>query len=137
MTRRRRRFADDFAPRGEGNDATPLDCPDASARIPLLPDPLEAGEPGLLRPGQEVRVGALSGNSVTVKSPRSIKPGRRTDLQLIEQQKILSGEIDRCRVIRLEPLCYEAIFVFDQSVEMSQADLDRSGSLSSRQPTRR
>lgn len=115
-----------MASRGEGNVDTPKECPAAEAPAPPPTDAPEAGEPGLLRPGQEVRVAALSGNSVKVKSPRCIKPGTRTDLQLMEQQKILRGEIDRCRVIRLEPLCYEAIFVFHQSVEMSQADLARS-----------
>jgi hypothetical protein len=55
-----------------------------------------------------------------------MKPGARTDLQLIEQRRILRGEIDRCRVIGLEPICYEAIFSFDQSVQMSDAELVRS-----------
>jgi hypothetical protein len=66
-------------------------------------------------------VAARSANSVTVKSLRRMKPGARTDLQLIEQRRILRGEIDRCRVIGLEPMCYEAIFSFDRSVEMSDA----------------
>lgn len=115
-----------MAPRGERSIVTPTECPAACAPTPLPTEAPEAGEPGLLRPGQEVTVAALSGNSVMVKSTRCIKPGTRTDLQLMEQQKILRGEIDRCRVIRLEPLCYEAIFVFHQSVAMSEADLARS-----------
>ena len=93
------------------------------ALTPVAINPPIAEEPGLLRPGQAVMVAALSANSVTVTSPRRMKPGARTDLQLIEQRRILRGEIDRCRVIGLEPICYEAIFSFDQSVEMSDADL--------------
>jgi len=93
---------------------------------PVAINPPVAEEPGLLRPGQAVMVTALSANSVTVKSPRRMKPGARTDLQLIEQRRILRGEIDRCRVIGLEPICYEAIFSFDQSVQMSDAELVRS-----------
>ena len=109
------------APRGERYVAIPgvsiADC----APIPVAINPPVAEEAGLLRPGQAVMVAARSANSVTVKSLRRMKPGARTDLQLIEQRRILRGEIDRCRVIGLEPICYEAIFSFDQSVEMSDA----------------
>jgi hypothetical protein len=108
------------APRGERYVAIPgvsiADC----ALSPVAINPPVAEEPGLLRPGQAVMVAARSTNSVTIKSPRRMKPGARTDLQLIEQRRILRGEIDRCRVIGLEPICYEAIFSFDQSVEMSR-----------------
>jgi len=93
---------------------------------PVAINPPVAEEPGLLRPGQAVMVAALSANSVTVKSLRRMKPGARTELQLIEQRRILRGEIDRCRVIGLEPICYEAIFSFDQSVEMPGTDLART-----------
>lgn len=84
------------------------------------PKDREPGERGLLRPGHDVRVDQLSSNSVKVKSPTRLKPGTRTDLQLLGQRRILSGEIDQCRVSGLEPLCYEAVFVFHQSVEMSE-----------------
>ena len=114
------------APRGERYVAIPgvsiADCAPTQVAI----NPPVAEEPGLLRPGQAVTVAALSANSVTVKSPRRMKPGARTDLQLIEQRRILRGEIARCCVIGLEPICYEAIFSFDQSVEMSEADVARS-----------
>jgi PilZ domain len=114
------------APRGERYAAIPsvsiADCASTAVAI----NPTVAEEPGLLRPGQAVMVAALSANSVRVKSPRRMKPGARTDLQLIAQRRTLRGEIDRCRVIGLEPICYEAIFSFDHSVEMSDADLARS-----------
>jgi len=129
--RKRRRFepltiTNYVAQRGERCVAIPgvsmADC----APPPVAINPPIAEEPGLLRPGQTVMVAARSANSVTVKSQRRMKPGARTDLQLIEQRRILRGEIDRCRVIGLEPICYEAIFSFGHSVQMSDAELARS-----------
>src|SRR3954462_1872038 len=82
----------------------------------------DSGERGLLRPGYDVRVDEHSSNAVLMKSPSRLKPGTRTDLQLLDRRRILRGEIDRCRVSRLEPLCYEAIFVFHESVAMAESD---------------
>ena len=129
--RKRRRFepltiTNYVAQRGERCLAIPGVSMAECAPPPVAINPPVAEEPGLLRPGQAVMVAALSANSVTVKSPRRMKPGARTDLQLMEQRRILRGEIDRCRVIGLEPICYEAIFSFDQSVQMSDAELARS-----------
>lgn len=110
--------ADDMAQRSER--AAPV----REVSLPVQSRPAreewELGERGLLRPGHEVRVGSLSSNSVTVNSPTRLKPGTRTDLQLLGQRRILRGEIDQCRVSRLEPLCYEAVFIFHQSDEMAE-----------------
>ncbi len=55
-----------------------------------------------------------------LKSPTRLKPGTRTDLQMLTRRRILRGEIERCRITHLDPLCYEAIFIFHQSVEMPE-----------------
>lgn len=107
----------EIAPRGE-RSAAPRPSPrvdEATAN-----DDTDAGERGLLRPGQEVRVDAHSPDAMRVKSATRLKPGTRTDLQLLDQRRILRGEIERCQITRLDPLCYEAIFVFHQSVEMPE-----------------
>ena len=93
--------------------------------VDTTPAPMTAadqGEPALLRPGQEVRVSGLLGNTVVVKSPRLLKPGLRSDLQLTAQRRVLRGAFENCRISHLEPLCYEATSVFDQSAEMSEAN---------------
>lgn len=81
---------------------------------------MDSGERALIRNGHEVRVEEHGIDSMRVKSPTRLKPGTRTDLQLLEQRRTLRGEIERCRIIRLNPLCYEAIFVFHQSVAMPE-----------------
>lgn len=93
-------------------------------KVDTTPAPVTAadqGEPALLRPGQEVRVSGLLGNTVVVKSPRLLKPGLRSELQLTAQRRVLRGAFD-CRISQSAPLCYEATFVFDQSAEMSEAN---------------
>jgi hypothetical protein len=100
----------DIAPRGE--------CLSTFRAVLLNDDELEAGEPGLLRPGHHVRVDGLGANAVLVKSRHRLKPGTHNELQLLEQGRSLRGQIDRCRITRLDPLCYEAIFIFHQSVEI-------------------
>jgi len=78
------------------------------------------GARGLLRPGHEVRVNEHGTSAVLVKSPTRLKPGTRTELQLLDQRRILRGEIERCQITRLDPLCYEALFIFHQSVQMPE-----------------
>jgi hypothetical protein len=56
-----------------------------------------------------------------VTSSTRLTPGILTELHLLAQRRILRGELDHCRVSRLEPLRYEAIFVFYQSVDMPEA----------------
>ncbi len=103
------------------NDPVVLNQP----KVDTTPAPVTAadqGEPALLRPGQEVRVSGLLGNTAVVKSPRLLKPRRRSELQLTAQRRVLRGAFENCRISQLEPLCYEATFVFDQSAETSEAN---------------
>ena len=107
----------EIAPRGERNAPSKPVCGAGTAQ-----GDTDSGERGLLRPGYEVLVDAHGSDAVVVKSPTRMKPGTRTDLQLLGQRRILHGEIARCRISRLEPLCYEAIFIFHQSVEMPETE---------------
>ena len=80
----------------------------------------QPAERGLLRPGHDVRVGEYSSNAMRVISATRLKPGLLTELHLLDQRRILRGELDHCRVSQLEPLRYEAIFVFHQSIDMPE-----------------
>ncbi len=82
----------------------------------------EIGEAALLWPGHEVRVAEHAVDGVIVKSVRRIKPGTRTNLQLLGNQRSLSGAIEWCRVTRLEPLCFDAAFVFDQTQDLPEVN---------------
>lgn len=116
----KRRSIDAVYPRrGESNVALrPISLrPDAEVASSV---DLETGEAGLLWPGHEVRVAQRTVDAVVVKSSRRIKPGTRTDLQLLVERRTLSGAIESCRVTKLEPLCFEAVFVLDQSQELPE-----------------
>ena len=72
----------------------------------------------LLRPGQEVILLNFSAGGVLVESLARMNPGTRTELQLIGAvRRQVRGHIARCRVTHLEPLRYEAAFIFDERVE--------------------
>lgn len=107
--------SEDMAPRGERSLPAPLV---AGMDASTAKDSMDLDQRGLLRPGQEVRVSEHGTDAMRVKSPTRLKPGTHTDLQLLGERRILRGEIERCRITDLDPLCYEAIFVFHQSIEM-------------------
>ncbi len=108
--------------RGESNVALRPIIFRTDGEVACTPDLSETGQAGLLWPGQEVRVAERTVDAVVVKSSRRIKPGTRTDLQLLGEGRTLSGAIEWCRVTRLEPLCFEAAFVFDQSQELPETN---------------
>jgi hypothetical protein len=69
-----------------------------------------------MRPGQEIVLVNISRGGALIHSANHLKPGARTELQLLEHQRhVISGRIDRCRVISLSPLRYEGVIVFDES----------------------
>ena len=106
-----------IAPRGERSaPAWPL--PRVDERT--AKDHNGSGERGLIRPGHQVRVDQHATDAMRVKSPTRLTPGTRTDLQLLDRRRILRGEIERCRITHLDPLCYEAIFIFHQCLEMPE-----------------
>ena len=98
-----------------------FNCLCADAQVAFDSDLWEAGQAGLLWPGHEVRVAERTVDAAVVKSTRGIKPGTRTALQLLSERLTLSGAIEWCRGIRLEPLSFEAAFVFDQFQELPEA----------------
>ena len=72
----------------------------------------------LLRPGQEVALINLSSGGALVESPTRLKPGAPAELQLLGPWRcVVRGRIDRCRVIRLEPLRYEGAIRFDAQLD--------------------
>jgi hypothetical protein len=83
--------------------------------------PEEIGWPrrALLRPGREVEVVNLGTHGALVRCAARLKPGTRSELQLSGGTKpTMSGRIERSRVIRLEPLRYEAAIVFDEALAL-------------------
>ena len=124
MTRKRAHALRRVARRTTGNPqrcepSTPIRETPGNSSTPLAHEE-QPGERGLLRPGYDVRVGEYSSNAMRVTSATRLKPGMRTELHLLDQRRILRGELDHCRVSRLEPLRYEAIFVFHQSIDMPE-----------------
>ena len=74
----------------------------------------------LLRPGQEVAVVNLGAGGALLESAQRMTPGTRTELQLFgEMRWQVRGRIDRCRVLRLAPLCYEAAIVFEEPLDLT------------------
>jgi hypothetical protein len=74
----------------------------------------------LLRPGHEVEVVNLTAHGALVRSAARLKPGMRSELQLTGATRhALRGRIDRSRVVRLEPLRYEAAIVFDEPLALA------------------
>jgi hypothetical protein len=70
----------------------------------------------LLRPGRQIVLVNISRGGALIHSTNHLKPGARTELQLLGRERhVISGRIDRCRVIGLNPLRYEGAIVFDDS----------------------
>ena len=69
----------------------------------------------ILRPGQDVAIIDLGPGGALVESSLLMKPGARTELQLLGPSRcVLAGRIDRCRVVAIDPLRYEGAVVFDE-----------------------
>ena len=94
----------------------------AERRLARRLRPEEAGwqRVALLRPGHEVEVVNLTAHGALVQSAARLKPGTRSELQLTGATRhALRGRIDRSRVVRLEPLRYEAAIVFDEPLALA------------------
>ena len=86
----------------------------------VTPDSTAWRKVALLRPGQDVLVINLSPGGALVESPTRLNPGVRTELQLFGiPRRVVRGRIERCRVARLEPLCYEGAIVFEERLEIA------------------
>lgn len=74
----------------------------------------------VLRPGHEVEVVNLAARGALLRSSARLKPGLRSELQLTGARRLaMRGRIDRARVIRLEPLRYEAAMLFDEPLALA------------------
>jgi len=72
----------------------------------------------VLRPGHDVEIVNVCARGALVRSAARLKPGSRSELQLSGARRLaIRGRIDRSRVIRLEPLRYEAAIVFDEELQ--------------------
>jgi hypothetical protein len=70
-----------------------------------------------LRPGQLVRIVNISAHGALMECPGRLRPGRRAELQLLadegEGRVVIGGELTRCEVVRLKPLCFQAVIEFE------------------------
>jgi hypothetical protein len=81
------------------------------------PEDVGCARIALLRPGRDVEVLNLGTHGALLQCAARVKPGSRGELQLAGRVKrAVCGRIDRARVVRLEPLRFEAAFVFDEAV---------------------
>lgn len=93
------------------------------ATIRLRPADTSWRPDALLRPGQEVLVIDLSCGGALLESPSRMSPGARAELQLIgDARRLVRGRIDRCHVVRLDPLCYRGAMVFEHPLERLYRD---------------
>lgn len=78
------------------------------------------GARAVLRPGQAVVLVNISRRAALVESETRLRPGAQTELQLSGRgaRAAIRGRIDRCEVVRLEPLRYHGVVLFDGSVDV-------------------
>lgn len=78
------------------------------------------GAGAVLRPGQAVVLVNISSRGALVESGSRLRPGLHTELQMCgtEARTRVRGRIDRCQVVRLDPLRYHGVIVFDESVDV-------------------
>ena len=89
----------------------------------VAPDCTMWPETALLRPGLDVVIINLSTGGALVESFGRLKPGARTELQLLGRLRcVVGGCIARCRVIGLDPKRYEAAITFDERFELLSRD---------------
>ncbi len=79
------------------------------------------GAGAVLRPGQAVVVVNISSRAALIESGSRLRPGLHTELQMCgsEARARVPGRFDRCQIVRLDPLRYHGVIVFDESVDVS------------------
>jgi len=77
----------------------------------------------VLRPGQAVVLVNISRRAALVESETRLRPGAHTELQLCGggARACVPGRVERCIVVRLDPLRYHGVVVFDDCVEVGPA----------------
>ena len=80
----------------------------------------------VLRPGLLVRILNISSRGVLVQSPGRLRPGRMVELQLAplegDRGPVVAGRVGRCRVVRLNPLLFHGVVVFDRPLDVAGRD---------------
>ena len=78
------------------------------------------GAVAVLRPGQAVAVVNISSRAALIESGTRLRPGLQTELQMCgtDVRARVRGRIDRCQVVRLEPLRYRGVILFDERVDI-------------------
>jgi hypothetical protein len=70
----------------------------------------------VLRPGLLVRVVNIGPYGVLVECPNRLRPGGTAELQLVsaanDRRQIVAGRIERCHVVRLQPLRFCGAIAF-------------------------
>lgn len=74
----------------------------------------------LLRPGIPVVVLNISAHGVLFESAVRLRPGVRTEIQMVTEDRRTSvrGHLVRCQVFGLGPLRYRGVLMFDELVDI-------------------
>lgn len=76
----------------------------------------------VLRPGLLVRLVNIGPHGALVESTVRLRPGRRAELQLsawaVDGRHTVTGRVERCRVVRLDPLRFQGAIAFDAEVAL-------------------
>ena len=82
-----------------------------------MPHPAGWRPEAVLRPGVLVRVVNIGPYGALIECPARLKPGRTAELQLVsaasERKQVVAGRIERCQVVRLNPLGFRGAIAFD------------------------
>ncbi|HUQ87337.1 MAG TPA: hypothetical protein VM096_07245 [Vicinamibacterales bacterium] len=86
----------------------------------------------ILRPGQPITLLNISSRAALVESAARLRPGARTEVQLVGAHARPSmelppgalakvgGRLDRCYVAALEPIRYRGVLVFDERIDIGE-----------------
>jgi hypothetical protein len=74
----------------------------------------------VLRPGQHVMLVNITSRAALVESHSRLRPGAHTEMQLAGSgtRTSISGTLDRCYVVALEPIRYRGVVVFDRCIDL-------------------
>lgn len=71
----------------------------------------------VLRPGLPVHVVDIGPYGALIECATRLRPGRAAELQLVsaitEHKRVVAGRVERCQVIRLQPLGFRGAIAFD------------------------
>jgi hypothetical protein len=82
------------------------------------------GDSAVVRPGQAVALVNICRRGALIESAARLRPGAHTELQLFTgtSRARVTGRLDRCQVVRLDPIAYRAVIVFDECLDIGLGD---------------